>query len=255
MENGFFLPVRDERSSSTNQQKRLTESSSRKSLVKELIETNPANKAPSKTSSSSLIKKNSVSTTSLKTEKKPTTTKATSFSSFAKERRESKQKPASPNLNKNVNQKKPPNVDDGLNRVFCTTFGPEDVSSVHLFDRMNNDWVDGDYLTSLMPQQAKDTKLEILDILDDMCCSVMESKAESGKLDCEFPIPKHLMGYTEFDQKEMANLLYTRITSRGGIIGYGKPLDNGTYSLVLTWQPIKKSSSTQSVKSQSSNKK
>lgn len=254
MENSFFLPVQDERSSS-NQQKRLNKSSSKKSLVKEHIESNPANKVPSKSSSSSLIKKNSVSTTSLKTEKKPITTKVTSFSSFAKQRKESKQKPASPNINKNINLKKSTDVDDGLNRVFCTTFGPEDVSSVHLFDRMNNDWVDGNYLTSLMPQQAKDTKLEILDILDDMCCSVMESKAESGKLDCEFPIPKHLLGYTEFDQKEMANLLYTRITSRGGIIGYGKPLPNGTYSLVLTWQPIKKSASTQSVKSQSSNKK
>jgi len=150
---------------------------------------------------------------------------------------------------------KPINEDDD----FWITFDQDDIYSKELFTKMDNNWVDGDYLTSLMPQNNKENKLEILDILDGMCCTFMECNAERGTNPCEFAIPEYVPGYPKFDHKEMAGLLFTRITSRGGIFGYAKPLKNGTYSLVLTWQPKPKNSSSQisakSVKSSSSNKK
>lgn len=224
----FILPVREE-SVSGDKLKTASKTSSKRSLG--------SAKEPNKVSSRSSLK--SARSTSKKTHSNVSIKKTESQvqHKIQKEKEISKEKKER---------------DEG---TFWTTFGPEDVYSTKLFDRSTNDWVDGNYLTSLMPNQARDTKLEILELLDDMCCSVMESRAEQGKNECEFPLPKNLLGYSDFDQKEMAELLYTRISSRGGILGYAKPLENKTFSLVLTWFSKDKIQQNTSTSSKTSNKK
>ena len=134
-------------------------------------------------------------------------------------------------LDKNKNNYLKYNVfDDDL-----LTFGEEDFIIADPFMRDLNNGIDGDYLISLMPKTEKQNKLELLEELYYQFCSIATSQAEKGEKSCTFDVTDIYHGYGTFDSKEIAKLLYKKITSKPGITGYAEELKLNLTRLYLTW--------------------
>lgn len=104
-------------------------------------------------------------------------------------------------------------------------------------ENFNKVGVDGDYLISLMPKSEKINKLELLDELYERFCNISECEAEKGNKSCIFDVEDNYPCYGIFDPKEMAILLYQKITCKPGLTGYADKINESLYRLYVTWHP------------------
>lgn len=95
-------------------------------------------------------------------------------------------------------------------------------------------YVNGDYLKTIMPNNDRAKRSNIVDVLERDCLEYMKQRAKEKEFSCKYPISSIFPGLPLFDPDVIAPLLWQRIIARDGIRAYIDGERNNKM-LVITW--------------------